>query len=166
MMSPDNNETTNFIETILSGQLEISRTDLPWLPNKLEKASLVKIKAQNGVEFYLGSLVRGKRLVEAAQQMDRQRSDTTTNILYNLLPEFLERNTHSRVKSIIHGVAEKSIYYAGNPSGQRVYFMRLGDREGLPVVVKVAACDKARQMDVLATLTNQNTRNIKKQSKL
>lgn len=146
--------------------LNVPREEIPWLETS-ERVHLAKVTLQgtNGI-FYLGSMIRGEVLVHAADQLDPHRSRIANHLLYSQLPELITKGFNSRVDIIRDPVTEKPIYYLGNPGGQRVYFMRFDNIEGVPVIIRIAVCDKARQLQVLRVLTTWSSARIKATGKL
>ena len=137
----------------------IHKSDLPWLPENYHESNLVQIRIGTS-RFLFGSAVKGQLLTEAAQQMDEHRSEIANQLLHTHLPQFAEGyNPH--VKVVDNPKTRQPIFYVGNKGGQRVYFMRFGNLDRMPVIVKVAACDKAREVDVLAEITTDSRKQIK-----
>lgn len=153
---------TRLFESVKEGShLTITRRDVPWLPTESERIRLKRVGVSGGAEFYLASATRGKKLVEAASELDEHRSKIANSLFNSRISEFI-RGYAVNVKTLIHSVAKRTVYYVGNPGGQRVYFMRFDNMDGLPVIIRIAACDKSAQTDVLSVLTDQPIRNIKK----
>lgn len=142
-------------------QITLTRRDLPWLPQENEKIKLKRVAVQGGGIFYLAGCTRGKKLVDAANQLDEHRSKITNKLFNSRIGEFI-KGYNVNVKTLINSVATRPVYYVGNPGGQRVYFMRFDNIDGFPVIIRIASCDKSAQSDVLSVLTNQSLRNIKK----
>lgn len=145
--------------------LELTRGELPWLPEK-EQINLVLVRAGgDGKEFLYGSAIRGHALRSAADQLDEHRSQLVNNLFYTHLPDFIEgRSAHISV--LTHERTPRKIYYVGNPGGQRGYFIRFDNLEGKPVIIRVAVCDKSQQLKVLEVLTTMPPKFIKKLGKL
>ena len=139
--------------------LKINNTEIPWLPTESHIVRLIKMKGATG-HFLFGSAIQGKALVEAAQQLDSHRSDITNNLMYTHIPPYAEGfNPH--VKIVENPRTNQPIFYVGNKGGQRVYFLRFGRIDNMPVIVRIAACDKATQREVLSTITTTSRRNLK-----
>ena len=145
-------------------KVRIHKTDLPWLPGGFHEAHLIKMRTGNQ-EFLFGSAIIGRALTDAANQLDAHRSEICNNLLYTHLPSFAA-GYNPKVATLAHAITNKPIFYIWNKGGQRVYFMRFGNLDRMPIIVKIAACDKANQTDVLSVLTDQSRKQIKKQSKL
>ncbi len=137
----------------------IYKSDLPWLPEQEHEVHLIKIRTgKKG--FLFGSAIRGRKLVEAASQLDTHRSNICNNLLYTHLSQFAEGfNPH--VKMVQNPRTRQPIFYVSNEGGQRVYFMRFGNLDFMPIIIKIATCDKATQTDVLATITTDSLKQIK-----
>ena len=144
--------------------VKINRRDLPWIAEEALSIPLAKIRSQNG-GFLFGSAIRGKALVDAASGLDEHRSTVTNNLLHTHLPQFAEGfNPHVKIAENTRTL--QPIFYVGNKSGQRVYFMRFGKIEGMPVIIRIAACDKAKQLDVLGVITTKSKRELKSGGKI
>lgn len=140
-------------------KVRIHKEDLPWLPDSHHEVHLVRMRIGSD-QFLFGSAIQGRSLVEAAQQLDKHRSEITNNMLYTHLPQFSEGyNPH--VKLLSNSRTKQPVFYIGNRGGQRVYFMRFGKMDNIPVIVKIAACDKADQIDVLGVLTTLSRSQLK-----
>lgn len=133
-------------------KIVIGRNEIPWLPQD-EEIQLKRRILPDGQEFLLASLIRGKKLIDAANKLDRKGKHVTDNLLNSFLAEFL-RSPHSKV--VTQAITRKPIYYVGNPAGQRVYLMRFGSIEGLPIFLRLAVCDKVGQPQVLSVLTGSS----------
>ncbi|MBI2051990.1 hypothetical protein HYT33_04505 [Candidatus Roizmanbacteria bacterium] len=144
-------------------KLKITKDELPWLPEKEEAIKLFLVEIRGGGSFFLGSAVRGKRLLEAANQLDERRNRVVDNMLHTVLPGFIRDKHHPAVRPIEYARTSRPIQVTGNESGQRAYFMRFPDIGGKPVIIRLAVCDKARQEHVLAELSTESiTQIIKK----
>ncbi len=140
-------------------KVRLHKEDLPWLPDNHHEVHLVRMRIGSG-QFLFGSAIKGRPLVEAAQQLDEHRSEIANNLLYTHLPQFAEGyNPH--VKIVENTKTRQPIFYIGNKGGQRVYFMRFGKIENMPVIVKIAVCDKARQLGVLEEITTDSRKRLK-----
>lgn len=144
--------------------LTLTRGELPWLPTEFKEVNLVKVKYGN-VETFLGSEISNRDLIDAANQLDLHRSEIANNMLHTHLPQFIEGfNPH--VKALDNTRTKQPIFYLSNAGGQRIYFMRFDNKEGIPVIVKVAVCDKATQANVLLVLTTDSKSQLKKTARL
>lgn len=136
--------------------IALTKEDLPWLPEQSHKVPLVRIRSATG-DFLFGSAVQSKGLVEAASRLDEHRSAIVNNLLHTHLPQFAEGfNPH--VIQVEHPRTHQPIFYLKNKGGQRVYFMRFGRIENAPVIIKIAACDKANQTAVYAAISTESRR--------
>lgn len=145
-------------------KVRLHKSEIAWLAEEFHDTQLVKMRVGKQ-EFLFGSAILGQTLTYAASKLDEHRSEICNNMLYTHLPSFAQ-GYNPKVSPLEHGITNKPIFYIGNKGGQRVYFMRFGNLDRMPIIVKVAVCDKANQADVLAILTDQNRKQIKKQSKL
>ena len=153
-------------ELSTSQVLNLTPEDLPWL-KKAEKITLseVVIPGSEHKKYYYGEAIR-ERLVQPASQLTPKQKGSIISLLSTHLPELVTRGFSSHAKLIVNRATERPIYYLGNIAGQRVYFMRMGNLDELPVIIQVAACDKAQQDEVLRVLTTKDRKDIKKFSKL
>lgn len=142
-------------------KIEIYRDDLPWLEaNKKANLAMITLKGTQD-RFYFGSLIEGKELVDAANQLDRHRSEIANHVLYSQLPDLIRNGFNTRVNKVKDGITSRPIFYVGNPGGQRVYFMRFDNLDGNPVIIRIAVCDKSRQIQVLKVLTHRSSTGIR-----
>lgn len=148
--------------------LIVSQKDFPWLAQESRSISLVEITlaGSDNQRFFYGSAILGKELTEAADQLDKHRSKIANNLLYSHLPEFIRSGSHPYIKLVHDPVTERPIYNVYNKGGQRVYFMRFDKLQGIPVIIRVAVCDKDRQAQVLGVFTTQSHKVIKQVSRL
>lgn len=145
-------------------KITVDRREIPWLPSETEDIQLKRRTLTDGTEFFLASVIRGRRLEDAANQLDRHRKQITDNLFNSALPDFI-RGHNTNVRSVERPVTRKPIHVVGNPGGQRVYFMRFGSIEGLPIILRLAVCDKAKQPEVLAVLTGTSVSKTRKGAK-
>lgn len=144
--------------------VRLHRSDIPWLPENYHEAHLVKMRI-GASQFLFGSAIKGRTLVDVADQLDEHRSEISNNLLHTHLPQFAQGyNPH--VKLLDNTRTRQPIFYIGNKGGQRAYFMRFGQLDNMPVIVKIAVCDKAQQSQVLSTLTYASKKHNKKVSRL
>lgn len=142
-------------------KITIDRREIPWFVSETEDVQLKRRTLTDGTEFFLASVIRGRKLEDAANQLDRHRKQITDNLFNSALPDFI-RGHNTNVRSVDGPITRKPIHVVGNPGGQRVYFMRFGSIEGLPIILRLAVCDKARQSEVLSVLTGTSISKIRK----
>lgn len=143
-------------------QLKVKSDFLPWLPTRTKEGrpilehrlQLTEIVLSGGTRFYLGSLIAGDELVEAANSLDKHRSQIVNKMFYAHLPGFLRKDPVA--KRLDDAVTKEPIYYFSNKGGQRVYFIGSGEKQGKPVIIRIAVCDKSEQAGVLGVLTINN----------
>lgn len=147
--------------------LAVGREDIPWLDRDSAQIPLSQVTLRgDGQKFFYGDFICGKKLNRAAGQLDEHRRTIANNLFDSHIPDFIRYGHHPYIKSVSDRVTEKPIYNIHNKGGQRVYFMRFDRLQGIPVVVRVAVCDKDRQGDVLSTLTAQSHKAIKQRGRL
>ncbi len=155
------NEQTATVATLL-----ITGKDLPWLDQQEAELSLDKITFVEGVRFFYGNIIYGKKLTEAANQLDEHRKEIADNLLSSHLPGFIKDGHHPYIKQVDGRITERPIYNVYNHGGQRVYFMRFDKLQDIPIIIRIAVCDKAREDEVLSIITNRSHKVIKQRSKL
>jgi hypothetical protein len=140
---------------------------LPWLSNEQE-IPLVRVRlAGTGQVFHFGSAIRGKRLQDAATALDERRNRVVDQLFYSRIPDLITSGFAHSAKVLENRTTDDPIYYFGNKSGQRVYFMKFnGEQRELPLILRIAVCDKANQSDVLSVLTTQDRKRIKYKGRL
>ena len=146
-------------------KVRLEKSAVPWLPEEYFETHLVRMRVGSS-QFLFGSAIRGRALVDAANQLDTHRSQICNNLINTHLPSHTDSfNPH--VRRVKNSRAIFPTFEIGNPGGQRVFFMRLADSfDRLPVIVKIAVCDKARENQVLATITTDSKKSIKKSARL
>lgn len=144
----------------------IRKEDLPWLDQQEVRVSLGKISLPGGISFFYGDMVYGKKLTEAKSQLDEHRKRIADNLLFSHLPGFVRDGYHPYIKQVDGRVTHRPIYNVYNKGGQRVYFMRFDTLQGIPVIIRIAVCDKAREDEVLSVITSRSHKVIKQKSRL
>lgn len=146
--------------------------NMPWLqswltePGSKLEVNLVRITLTGSHEQLLfGSFIKGDVLTKAAQQLDEHRKTIADALLYTHIPEVVRQNYSNHVSVLINQVSDKPIFYFANKGGQRVYFMRFQSGD-LPVIIRIAICDKSNQIAVLGELTDESHKRIKYLGKL
>jgi hypothetical protein len=132
-------------------EIKITRDDMPWLPVDMESknVSLVKIRLEDGTEFYLGSAVAHGTLQKEAEKLGKQGAKKADDIFYRQIRAFMQKRQNPDVPKVQHPRSKESIFYAKSGSGERVYFMELDNVDGNRVILRVAACDKNSQSKIL-----------------
>lgn len=149
-------------------KLEVTPQDLRWL-EKEEKVNLVLVTlgTSSQQQFYFGSLIRGKKLVESANQLTEGQERNANNLLYARLPDMIQRGYSPHSNTLSNPFTrQRPIIYFANPGGQRVYVVRFGEIEGIPAIIRIAVCDKAQQAKVLSVLTNSSHKEAKQKGRL
>lgn len=153
--------------------LVLDRGEIPWLP-KNENITLIhltlvtrKVSGQNQ-EFYIGSAIRGKTLVSAAQELHRTNKALLADKLFYAATERLLdgqlgekdriRNPRTKEKAA-HG---RDIWYTGNSNAVRIYFMEFDRRNGKRVIIRVAAChSKKCEEEVYRIIGTQTSKSVR-----
>lgn len=147
---------SGFKESISTGKtITLTRKELPWL-RKAEEIRLALVTLSDTVEkkFYFGSAIKEK-LIAPAEALTADQNRHADTLLYTYLPDFVRRKL-DLVSRLSNPVTNYPIYYLGNTQGLRVYFVESGKIEGLPVILRIAVCDKAEQDEVLSVLTKSS----------
>jgi hypothetical protein len=154
--------------------LSLDREDIPWLPDKDERdepqvgimVPLALVTQAGGEQFYCGSAIKGDTLIEEADSLGSN-SEKANKLFYTAIQHHL--NKDSGVKVLHESVTEltknpRKIYYASNGRGAvRTYFMRMKEREGKPVFLRIAASGtKNSEVKVLSILTQLSKDVLKK----
>lgn len=150
-----------FEKTSEGPQIVVKKDDLPWLQDS-EEVRLKKMYFLSGKSAYIASVVRGRRLIDAASDLNKKKSEIVNRLFYSCLPDFVENGYNPHVKRIDGQITKRPIFSVGNPDGQRVYFTRLDNLNGIPVILRIAACSKNRQVDVLSEITHRTKSEVKK----
>lgn len=145
-------ETTlpaGYQEVVLSNEppVQITSRDIPWM-GKEEKSDvqLAAVTLEDGRKFYIGNAVRGRLrdVVEEGFGKDKKRNEVANELFYKRLQAFFQGDG-SRIGTVQRPSTTRQIYYVGNREGIRVYFMRLEDRKGIPVIIRIGACAHKNQ---------------------
>lgn len=154
-------------------QLHITQTDIPWLPKakKEQDINLVHVRLVGGGEFYFGNTIRDDRLIIAAESLDAgglNRSQIANQMLYSRLPTFIRDGHHPGIRPVYNARTEWAMYEAGNGNGERVFFVRtrLDKLQDIPVIIRVAVCDKSMERVVLGVITTSSKKRIKQTARL
>ena len=154
VLSPNKN-----IELMESGRtISVTDANMPWLkPGENKEVNLLTaVKKGQSVDagiFFLGELV-GKRLTTSKMEKDTRLIKVTDKMFQAHIPAMVE-NQSIPVKRIMNPRSDIPIYYFQS-SDYTVYFQRHKSLEGLPVFVKIAACGRNEQRQVLSQITNES----------
>jgi hypothetical protein len=136
----------------------LTEADMPWL--KEDTAfGLTKCTLQSGKEFLLGSALRThKDLVSAAEAMTEQQQSNCNNMFYSRVAGMVDGNMNAQnTDSFPNPATTFPIRVLRNKGGQRVYFGMLRDQAtDMPIVLRLAACDKNKQAQVTRVLNEQS----------
>lgn len=129
--------------------------DLPWLNEPVElTAAAVTMKDETCPPFLVASaLGTSDRLVDAAQGMTEGQRENTDNMFWSRIGNFVKDGYHPRIETMPKPSTEEPIHVMRNNGGQRVYFTFRKTDEGMPVVVRLAVCDKNKQKQVMKMLS-------------
>ncbi|OGH18103.1 MAG: hypothetical protein A3F31_02045 [Candidatus Levybacteria bacterium RIFCSPHIGHO2_12_FULL_38_12] len=143
--------------------------DFPWL-EKDEEVSLSKMTLHDkSKKFYLGTLIKSKngKLEEAEHMLSDHEKRLIDTLFHTILPDVIQKGSHRLVARLETGIAKKPLFRASKPGGSRVYFTRLDDIDGKPVILCVAKADKdSKSYDlVMKTITTSSHKQIKQRGR-
>lgn len=148
-----------FKEVKRSGEkpLPITSNDMPWLgKDRTTEAPLVLVTLETGKEFLFGNAIRGnlQSIIEKGFGKDERRNQIANELLYKRLQAFFQGGS-SDIRTIQNPITEgRQIYYVGNREGIRVFFMHFGEKNGIPVIIRIAACpSKNLEYNVLKVIS-------------
>lgn len=136
----------------------VDESVLPWVED-LYSFSIARCDVGDNTEFLLGSVIdSSKRLRQAAEGMTEHQRGITDNMFYSRIAGFIQGGQASNVDTLPSSATPFPIHVMRNQGGQRVYFgvPRLQLVEGedpQPVVIRLAVCDKNKQVLVMRVLS-------------
>lgn len=145
---------------MVSEPLVLTGAEMPWL-NEDMNFGLTKCTLQSGKEFLLGSALRThKDLASAAESMTEQQQANCNNMFYSRVAGLIDGNmTSNSVESFPGAATSFPIRVLRNKGGQRVYFGMMNDNAtGLPIVLRLGACDKNKQAQVTGVFNSKGER--------
>lgn len=143
--------------------LTLTPDTIPWI-REARVVNLARVTLESGNAFLLGNMIEGDLKI-AANALDKHRSEICNNLFYTNIPDVIDQQYSETVSVLTNHRTRDRIYYMGNPGGQRVYFMRFSQGD-TPVILRIAVCDKAQQLDVLRVISNDSIKQIKKRGRL
>ncbi|MDO8618626.1 MAG: hypothetical protein Q7R49_01630 [Candidatus Daviesbacteria bacterium] len=148
--------------------LLINRAEIPWLEQAEVRVplELITLNTSQQEQFLYGSIIDGKRLNRALEQLKPDELKFVDNALFIQLAELIQTGSAPDVKKVRNHVTEKPIFETGNQHGQRVYFMRLDRIQDLPVILRVAAGNKAMFATIFNVIAGESHRAAKMGGKL
>lgn len=145
--------------------VRLLKAEVPWLPEDYCDTNLVKVRIGK-TQFFLGSAIKGRALVDSANQLDTHRNKICDNLLNTHLPSHIE-GSNPHIKRVKNARSKFPTFEIGNRGGQRVFFMRVADSlDKFPVLIRVAVCDKATERYVLSTITTDSIKTINRVARL
>jgi hypothetical protein len=146
----------------LSEKIAVGPDVLHWV-NEPQELSVAKCTMSTGQEFYLANAVgTNSKLIEAADSLTEHQQRNVNNMFYSRLPGFMENFYSSGVDTKPSRSTELPLYVTRNKAGQRVYFSTPEVQvEGEPtrIALRLAACDKNKQWQVLKVLDPKGDKN-------
>lgn len=136
--------------------VRLGEQELPWLNGKEEiKVPLVEVKLAGGKRFLLGSAVSSHNTLveEASQVANKPGGQEKANAVFYHAARLVIEGDPKNVARLQHPVSDKPTYYGKALTGERTYFIKVDDIDGIPVIIKVASCDKNGQARVLRVIS-------------
>jgi hypothetical protein len=154
----------------LPAPLQLGHDMLPWIgEGETAAINLTRCTLTSGVEFLVGSALKTHdRLAKAAQGMNEQQQRNCDNMFYSRVAGYIEGGLQSsNVENMPDTAAPFAIKVLRNNGGQRVYFglFTTPGTGDLPVVLRLAACDKERQVQVMKIISGKTDRSIRRLAK-
>lgn len=138
--------------------LLITEADMPWLNGDRVQVVLEKmtLATSNGEQFLYGSLIYGKKLRRLFSQFTPGELRSADNLLFVQLSELIQYRFAPDIEMVHNRINKKrGIFETGNQNGGRVYFMRLDQIEGLPVIIRIAAAKDHKIGEVLSVICRE-----------
>jgi hypothetical protein len=147
--------------------LLVTHKDLPWFrqDSRLDLMRVTLRETGAGDFYYCSSFGSDESLVKAARSLSEKQSIHANSMLYSRLHDLVLTQNH-HWKRVDNSKVDRTIWYTGNESGQRVYAVRFDNVGSIPVIMRIAVCDKAQQERVLSVLTDATRKHIKQLGKL
>lgn len=140
----------------LATTIELSGEQLPWMSSgKIMEVELTEVVLNSGKKFLLGSAVAANEtLKNEASKFTKEQQVKVNNQFYEEVMAYIERR--GGVPKLQHPKGGKlDIWYAQAGSSGRMYFVQVGSRDGLPIIIKIAACTKPREEKVLSVISSR-----------
>lgn len=149
-------------------RLIVGRSEIPWLETDEVKIplDLMTLATTKGEQFLYGSLIEGKKLNKASEQMTDPERRSADDALFVQLSELIQTGQVRDVEMVHNHISRRPIFETGNKNGQRVYFMRFDRLQGIPVIIRVAVGNKSMMKRIFSVITPENNRQIRKGGKL
>ncbi len=146
-------------ESKLAGrEITISRADLPWMKEESAKVTLSAITLKGGKKFYLGSSIAHPTLIKEADRLGIQGEavqNRANYIFYRELATYMGDEYNPNIPVVTYGVSGRRICYVKSAAGERVYFMELDKIGEERVILRIAACSKNGQDNVLRLIARR-----------
>lgn len=138
--------------------IKITSDEAPWINREEYQVHLVKFSSTDGKEFYVGSMIAAhKTLRDIASGLTQVQSKQGNTELYQSIARLLQNPGdvygNHRLSSQTKGL---QIVYAKTHE-VREYFIRK-HIDDIPAFIRVAACHKSKEREVLALLTTGKRR--------
>lgn len=148
--------------------LTVTRNEIPWLEAgeanvPLELLTLATTRSE---KFLYGSLIEGKKLNKALDQMSETELKSCDDALFIQISELIQTGQAKDVEKVHNHISKRPIFETGNQNGQRVYFIRFNRLQGFPVIIRIAAGNKSMMRTIFSVIATENYRQIRKGGKL
>lgn len=146
--------------------IKLKAEEFPWLQTDTTlSTALVTMEDVTCPPFRFGSAIgTNAKLVQAAEGMSEGQSRNADNMLWSRIGGFVRDKHSSSVEKMPESSTASPIHVLRNNGGQRVYFIAREAQDGVIEVIRLAACDKNKQGDVMSRLSSASDR--KSQRKL
>jgi hypothetical protein len=144
----------------VANPIKLTIEDLPWINEPVElNTALVTMKDATCPPFMVASAIgTSDKLVAAANGMTSGQRQNTDNMFWSRLGGFIRDGYHSKIEIMPSPATKDPIYCMRNTGGQRVYFGVRKTEEGTPLVIRLAACDKNKQDEVMKVVSGAKDR--------
>lgn len=127
---------------------------------------LMTLNTTKREQFLYGSIIEGRKLKEALTQMSKADLKSAEDALFVQLAELMQTGQGPDVQKVHHHITKRPIFETGNQDGQRVYFMRFGRLQGIPVIIRIAAGNKKMFAQIFSEIAGEDTKTARKGGRL
>lgn len=144
--------------------LSISREEIRWLEEDKVQVplELMTLATTEEEQFLYGSLIHGKKLKRLLGQMTGSELESADDLLFVQLSELMQKRSAPDIEMVHNHITARPIFETGNRKGQRVYFMRFDNLQGIPVIIRIAAANNHKITEVFSVISTENRRQIRR----
>lgn len=139
-------------------EITITKNEAPWMRDEVTRVNLSHITLNGGESFYLGSAITHPALVKEAEKLGKQGPDVqkrANEIFYKQVAAFMRTDYNPDVPMVTDRRTNRKLYYAKNHQGERMYFMEFDKMGKERVIIRIAACSKNGQDNVLKLIATR-----------